>query len=144
MPQTAKPDVAVVGAGYIGAVLSAVLADSGASVRAVDIDEDVVRAYNAGRSPVREPGLEELIGETVRAGRLVATTDPSVVADADVVLLTVGTPLKDDGTADMSHIQAAVASIAPHVRDGQLVVVKSTVPPFTTERHVAEPLRERA
>lgn len=132
------------GAGYIGAVLSAVLADSGASVRAVDVDEDVVRAYDAGESPVREPGLGQLIGEMVRAGRLAATTDPSVVADADVVLITVGTPLKDDGTADMAHIQAAVASIAPHVRDGQLVIVKSTVPPFTTERHVAGPLRERA
>ena len=69
MPPTAKPDVAVVGAGYIGAVLSAVLADRGAFVRAVDIDDRVIRAYNAGTSPVQEPGLDELIGEVVRAGR---------------------------------------------------------------------------
>ena len=136
--------VAVIGAGYIGSVLSAVLAENGCEVVAVDIDTDIVRAINNGRGPVNEPGLDQLISKVVSAGRLVATSDMSVAADADVVLITVGTPLDDNYQADTSGIDSVVRKLGPFLKDGQLVIVKSTVPPFTTERHVDAPLKEFA
>ena len=135
--------VAVIGAGYIGAVLSAVLADRGTFVTAIDINPEIIKAYQQGRSPVREPGLDDLINKVVTNGTLTATTDFSFVNNADVILITVGTPLMEDGTADKGAINNAISSILPYVKDGQLIIVKSTVPPFTTEENVALPLQKK-
>jgi len=136
--------IAVVGAGYIGAVLSAVLADKGFSVTAIDVNSKLIEIYNKGWSPFKEPGLEELIKKVVSEGYLTASTDISRISDADVILITVGTPLSKDGSADKSAIKSAVNSMKPFIKDDQLIILKSTVPPFTTENDVAKPLRKYA
>ena len=130
--------------GYIGAVLSAVLADKGFSVTAIDVNNKLIEIYNRGNSPFKEPGLEELIKKVVSEGTLTASTDMSKISDADVILITVGTPLSEDGSADKSAIKSAVNSMKPFIKDGQLIILKSTVPPFTTENDVAKPLRKFA
>ena len=98
--------VAVVGFGYIGSVIGAVLASRGLTVRGIDMNADLVAAVNDGKCPLPEPGLEELIADGVAKGRLSASTDVAHVAGADVIIVTVGTPLSDDFDADLSHIRA--------------------------------------
>ncbi|MBD9374411.1 nucleotide sugar dehydrogenase [Rhizobium sp. ARZ01] len=136
--------VAVVGSGFIGSTIASVLASRGCDVDAIDVNERLIAAFLRGDHPIKEPGLGELSDEQMACGRLRFSCDFSRVANADVILLTVGTPLADDFTPNVSHIRSAIESIAPHVRDNQLVMVKSTVPPGTTRTLVAEPLRQAA
>lgn len=136
--------VAVVGFGYIGAVIGAVLADRGYQVVGIDTHERVLAKVRRGEAPVPEPGLAELISSAVTAGRLHVTDDPVAVSDCDTILIAVGTPLTATGDADTSQIATAAASIAPYLRDGQLVVLKSTVPPSTTAEKVTPILRAHA
>ena len=131
MPESA-PDVAVIGFGYIGSVIAAVLAERGFSVVGIDTNARMIEAVKAGRCPIPEPGLDELVGKGVASGRLTASTDPAAARGARAVLITVGTPLSDEYTADLAHIRAACASVAPYLHDGQIVMIKSTVPPGTT------------
>lgn len=136
--------IVIIGAGYIGAVLSGVISDNGFDIEVIDIDPKIIGTYKSGSSPVYEPGLNELIKKSVKSGRLKASTDISVISKADVILMTVGTPLKKDGTADKNAIYKVVDDMKSYVRDGQLILLKSTVPPCTTEEDVAIPLREYA
>lgn len=138
------PNVAVVGSGYIGSVIAAVLASRGCAVSAIDVNERLIAAFGRGECPIKEPGLAELIAEGAAAGRLRFTTSFEAIAGADVVLLTVGTPLGDDFSPDLSHVEAAADAIAAHVRDGQTVMVKSTVPPGVTRDVVSARLRRSA
>ena len=131
------PGVAVVGFGYIGTVIGAVLADRGWQVSGIDVRAQVVDEINAGRTThVREPHIDRLLAVNVEAGRLRATTDFSVLRDNDIVIVTVGTPLGPDFEPIVDDIESAAKSVAQHLRRGHLVVLKSTVPPFTTERLV--------
>ena len=75
---------------------------------------------------------------------MIGTTDISSISDPDVILLTVGTPLSDDGSIDKKALQAAIKNISPYVKDDQLIIVKSTVSPYSTENEVAKPLRKNA
>lgn len=85
-----------------------------------------------------------MIKKNVSKNRLTGTTDISSIRNSDVILLTVGTRLSDDGSIDKQALRAAVNSISPHVKDDQLVIVKSTVSPYSTENEVAKPLRKNA
>ncbi len=126
--------IAVVGFGYIGTVIGAVLADCGWQVTGVDVRQESVDEINAGHTThVREPHLDELIAANVEAGRLRATTDFSVIGDNDIVIVTVGTPLGPDFDPIVDDIEAAAKSVAQHLHKGHLVVLKSTVPPNTTD-----------
>lgn len=136
--------VCVVGSGYIGSVIAAVLASRGCDVTAIDINERLIAAFNAGEAPIAEPGLQVLVAEGLTSGRLRFGTDFAAVAEAEVILVTVGTPLADDYSADLSHVRATAEMLRPHVRDGQLIMLKSTVPPGTTREVFADPLRETA
>ncbi len=135
------PAVGVLGAGYIGAVLAGELADRGARVTAVDVSPARIDSINRGLAPVPEPGLDDLISSGVRAGRLRGATDIAELAECSTILLTVGTPLGQDDTADLSHLRAACEELATVIADGTLVLVKSTVPPGTTTNVVAPLLR---
>ena len=126
------PDVAVIGFGYIGSVIAAVLAERGYSVVGIDTNAAMIAEIAAGRCPIPEPGLADLVARGVAAGRLTAATDPAAAKGARAVLITVGTPLSEDFTADLGHIRAACAGVAPYLSDGQIVMIKSTVPPGTT------------
>ncbi|MFI2652168.1 nucleotide sugar dehydrogenase [Micromonospora fulviviridis] len=136
-----QPTVAVVGMGYVGSCLAAALAGRGVPVVGIDTDAVLVDTLNAGSTPLKEPGLAELLAAGVRSGLLRATTDPSAVTDADVVFLTVATPVRPDGSLADEYLRAACISLAEVLRRGQLVVLKSTVPPGTT-RTLVRPLLE--
>ena len=125
-------EIAVVGFGYIGSVIAAVLASRGHSVVGIDTNQALIAELREGRCPIPEPGLAELVAAGVASGRLTVSSDPAAAAGARAVLITVGTPLSEDFTADLSHIRAACAGLAPHLADGQIVMIKSTVPPGTT------------
>ncbi len=119
----------VIGSGWVGLVTGACLAETGNHVTAADVDAEKVRRLNAGECPIFEPGLQELIRANLAAGRLSFTTSTAeAVADASVVFLTVGTPPLPDGSSDLSHIFSAARDAAVSLRDGAVVVVKSTVP----------------
>jgi nucleotide sugar dehydrogenase len=122
--------VAVVGAGKMGLPLCAQFADHGWRVIAVDVNQAVVESINAGRSHVaEEPGLAELVESAHAAGRLRATTDgASAARDADVVVLIVPVMLDDEQQPDYRYMDAAVASIAPGVHSGSLVIFETTLP----------------
>ena len=124
--------VAIIGFGYIGCVIGAVLASRGMKVTGIDSNQQILDYIIRGRSPVNEPGLEALIGDAVQSGNLAVNPEMSAAMECDVVLITVGTPLSDKGEADLSQLETALYELAPFVKDGQLVILKSTVPPGTT------------
>jgi UDP-N-acetyl-D-mannosaminuronic acid dehydrogenase len=137
-------NIAVVGFGVIGSAIGAVLAECGNHVVGIDTNGELIAALRRGDYPATEPGLAALTAAQVAQGRLRFSPDVRDVADADVIVLTVGTPIDGEMNADLSAIRAACENIAPHIREGQLIVVKSTVPPGTTRNVVARILRERA
>jgi UDP-N-acetyl-D-glucosamine dehydrogenase len=126
-----KRDVAVIGAGYVGLPLAARFAEVGRSVVCVDPDADRVAQLNAGESYIGDVDSEEL-GRYVAAGLLAASTDPAVVAEADAILICVPTPLTKNREPDLSIVMAATRAVAPHLREGHLVVLESTTYPGTT------------
>ena len=122
--------IAMIGAGYVGLVSGACLADFGHTVVCIDRDPDKIASLNAGRMPIYEPGLDVLVAENVRQGRLAfRATMRDAVAEADAVFIAVGTPSRrGDGFADLSYVYAAARSIARALRGFTVVVTKSTVP----------------
>jgi UDPglucose 6-dehydrogenase len=127
--------VTVVGAGYVGLVTAACLADVGNDVLCFDSDESRIQTLDAGRVPIYEPGLEQIIARNVDALRLRFTSDPRLAAFHGVVqFIAVGTPPDEDGSADIQHVLAAAESIATHMEDFRVVVEKSTVPVGTADR----------
>lgn len=134
--------VAVVGLGFVGSCLAAVLADRGLNVVGIDVDPRLIAELESGYCRFREDELGDLLAGAIAAGRLRVTTDYSAAGAADVVLIAVGTPVRDDGTLAADQLSAACAQLSRHLREGQLIVLKSTVPPGTT-RSLVLPLLER-
>jgi nucleotide sugar dehydrogenase len=137
-----RSGIAVVGFGYIGTVIGAVLADRGWPVTGIDVRQDVVDEINLGKTTVPEPGLGELVSNNVRVGRLRATTDFSALTDNDFVIVTVGTPLGADYEPIVDDITSAARAVGTHLQSGHVVILKSTVPPDTTENLVQPILEE--
>jgi len=131
--------LSVVGCGYLGATHAACMSSLGFRVIGVDTDAAKVALLQSGKLPFYEPGLETLLAQEMKTGRLSFTTDFSAVAGADVHFVCVGTPQSKDGlAADLSYVKAAVAAIAPFLKAGSLVVGKSTVPVGTAQALRAE------
>ena len=106
----------------------------GFTVVGVDTDPEKVALLQSGKLPFYEPGLDTLLAQEMKTGRLSFTTDFSAVKDADVHFVCVGTPQSKNGlAADLTYVKSAVAAIAPHLKDGALVVGKSTVPVGTAQ-----------
>ena len=122
--------VTMIGTGYVGLVSGACFADFGHEVVCVDKDESKISRLNAGEIPIFEPGLEALVAENVKAGRLSFSLDLSgSVPDADAVFIAVGTPSRrGDGFADLSFVHQAAKEIASALSNYTVVVTKSTVP----------------
>lgn len=137
-------EVVVIGSGYVG-ITVACLADFGHNVTILGKQKDKADLINRGVSPIYEPGMEEVLQRNIREDRLKATIEYSVVKNADVVFICVGTPSKEDGSIDLSQIEACTKSIAEQLKDSdkyKVIVVKSTVLPKTTESFVI-PLLEK-
>ena len=127
-------DVSIVGSGYVGTTVAACLADLGHDIVNVDIDESVVDAINRGETPIHEPGLDALVS-AYGGSRLRATTDYAAVAGTELTVLALPTPSNDDGSIDLSAMEAGARSVGEALagKEGyHLVVVKSTVVPGTT------------
>jgi UDPglucose 6-dehydrogenase len=127
--------IAVVGTGYVGLVLGACLAENGNTVECVDKDESKIRMLKAGRMPIYEPGLEELVVRNGREERLTFTTDlPAAVRAADIVFIAVGTPQGEDGAADLQHVLGVAREVGRAMNKYTVVVDKSTVPVGTAPK----------
>ena len=121
--------VAVIGAGYVGLPTAATLAHFGHSVVLAEREPGRLASLRAGRMPIVEVGLDDLVAESVGAGRLTFTdTAVDAVAGAEFVFLCVATPQSADGSADLSYVETAAKEIGPHLESGAIVVNKSTVP----------------
>ncbi|RZM32529.1 MAG: UDP-glucose/GDP-mannose dehydrogenase family protein, partial [Sphingomonas sp.] len=136
--------ITMIGSGYVGLVSGACFSDFGHDVVCVDKDQGKIAALEAGRMPIFEPGLDQLVATNVAAGRLSFTTDlAAAVAGADAIFIAVGTPSRrGDGHADLSYVFAATEEIAAAVTGPTVVVTKSTVPVGTGDR-VEQILREK-
>jgi len=134
--------ITMIGSGYVGLVSGACFSEFGIDVTCVDKDKDKIDKLNAGRIPIFEPGLEQLVESNVGAGRLSFTTDlPSSVATADAVFIAVGTPTRrGDGHADLTYVYGAAEEIASALDGYTVIVTKSTVP-VGTGREVADIIR---
>ena len=121
--------VLVIGVGYVGLVSGACLADVGNYVTCVDIDEKKITELSEGKIPIHETGLEEIIATNLLTKRLVFTNSVERgIHGAEVIVIAVGTPQKEDGSADLAHVLAAARSIAQWIENYVVVVTKSTVP----------------
>src|SRR5579863_3251430 len=136
--------IAMIGSGYVGLVSGACFSEFGVEVVCVDKDLAKIDALRKGRMPIFEPGLEQMVAENVRAGRLSFSSDlPSAVRGADAVFIAVGTPSRrGDGHADLTFVYGAAGEIAEAISNYTVVVTKSTVP-VGTSREVARIIREK-
>ncbi len=127
-------NICVVGTGYVGLVTGAVFADLGNEVVCVDNQPAKVEDLRAGRMPIYEPGLEEMVARNVGDGRLSFSTDlPAAIRRSVIVFVTVGTPPKEDGQSDLSAVEQVAAVIGRSMERYTVVVNKSTVPVGTGE-----------
>jgi UDPglucose 6-dehydrogenase len=127
-------NICVVGTGYVGLVTGAVFADLGNDVVCVDKVRAKIDSLKAGRMPIYEPGLEEMVARNVEDGRLSFTTElPAAVRQSDVIFIAVGTPPRETGETDLSHVEAVAAEIGRAMDRYKVIVNKSTSPVGTGE-----------
>ncbi len=126
-----KPTVVMMGLGYIGLPTAALIASKGMNVTGVDISENVVNTINEGKIHIVEPDLDGLVHYVVKEGLLKATTK---AVEADVYLIAVPTPFKENNVPDLSYVESAVNSLIPTLKKGALVILESTSPVGTTHK----------
>lgn len=131
--------IAVFGAGYVGLVAGTCFAESGNDVTLVDVDQGRVERLRDGIVPIYEPGLEELTKRNVAEDRLTFTTNgPEAVRQAEVIFIAVGTPMGDDGEADLRYVMDVAKTVGENLDAYKVIVDKSTVPVGTADRVRAE------
>lgn len=128
--------IAIVGTGYVGLVSGTCFSEIGNDVTCIDVNTDKIIKLEHGEIPIYEPGLQEMVTRNVKEGRLHFTTDYSVVGDAEIYFIAVGTPPMEDGSADVSYVLDAAKTIAKTRTSTEnfIVVDKSTVPVGTAEK----------
>jgi UDPglucose 6-dehydrogenase len=127
--------ISVIGTGYVGLVSGTCFAQMGNTVTCVDIDEAKIERLKQGIIPIYEPGLEEMVLENYKHKTLHFTTDiESAIANSKISFIAVGTPMGEDGSADLQYVLAVAKSIGQHMQDYMVVVDKSTVPVGTADK----------
>ena len=127
-------NISIIGAGYVGLVTGACFADLGNNVICADNDQEKIDILNSGKVPIFEPGLKETISKNFKNSRLEFTTDIKyAVSSSDIIFICVGTPPKNDGSADLTGIEKVSRVIAENLEEYKLIVEKSTVPVETGE-----------
>ena len=130
-----KPEIAIIGAGYVGVPLAQVFADAGRRVVLVDVQQSRVDRLNSGDSYI-EDVQSDVLGKLVDAGLISATTDYDILREVDAILIALPTPLSRQREPDLSIVLNAVGQIAPRLRKGHLVVLESTTYPGTTREEI--------
>jgi dTDP-alpha-D-glucose dehydrogenase len=136
------PNVAIIGFGYVGSTIAAVLTGCGLHVTGIDVDDLLIEEIRAGQCRFSEPGLPEALLHAREAGRLSVSTNHQEAREADVIIITVGTPIDHNRAIVTKYLKTVCQSIAPILRRGQLVILKSTVAPGTTNGLVRELLEQ--
>jgi UDPglucose 6-dehydrogenase len=135
--------IAVVGTGYVGLVVGACLAENGNTVICIDKDESKIATLEAGKMPIYEPGLEEMVRRNRAEERLTFVTDlPAAVGASEIVFVAVGTPQNEDGSADLQHVLGVARDVGRAMTHYTVVVDKSTVPVGTARKVRATIARE--
>lgn len=139
--RTAK--VVVFGLGHVGLAKAAIIAEASFHVTGVDVNSQIIEAVSMQNIGMNEPGLNELIRQTTKSGHFRATLNGSAAAkEADIIIICVPTPIKEDKTPDLSYIEYTCKTIAHNLGEGKLVIVESTLPPRTTKTFIAPILEE--
>ena len=127
--------IAIVGTGYVGLVSGTCFAETGTDVTCIDNDAIKISQIQAGKMPIYEPGLAEMVARNVKAGRLHFTTSlQEVIDDVEVVFCAVGTPADEDGSADLKYVLEVAKTVGEHINHYTLLVTKSTVPVGTAQK----------
>lgn len=126
-----NPEVVIIGLGYIGLPTAALIASNNIKVYGVDIDVEVVKTINRGDIHIVEPKLDTAVRSNVQKGRLIASNKP---IESNTFVIAVPTPFKGENEPDISYVQAAIKSIAPCLKHGNLLIIESTSPVGTTEK----------
>ncbi len=127
--------VAVVGSGYVGLVSGTCFSEMGNQITCVDIDEQKIKKLNNGVIPIYEPGLETMILRNIENQNIIFTTSlDEAISDAEIVFIAVGTPMGDDGSADLQYVLAVAKEIGQKMQSELIVVDKSTVPVGTADK----------
>lgn len=128
-------NISIVGSGYVGLVTGACLAETGANVSCVDVDEKKIKVLSKGNIPIWEPGLEDIVKRNIAKKRLSFTTSlKESIQDAEVIFIAVGTPPDDDGSADLKQVLSVAKEIGVYLDHYAVVVTKSTVPVGTSKK----------
>jgi UDP-N-acetyl-D-mannosaminuronic acid dehydrogenase len=128
-------DVVVIGGGgHVGLPLAIMLSSRGVKTAIYDISKIAVEGINEGKMPFWEPGAEKLLQESLRAKTLIATADPSVTGETDSLIVVIGTPVDEHLNPDPQAITLALERCRPHLRDGQLLILRSTIYPGVTRQ----------
>ncbi|MFZ4404242.1 MAG: UDP-glucose dehydrogenase family protein [Pseudobdellovibrionaceae bacterium] len=127
--------ISVFGTGYVGLVTGVTFAEMGNTVTCADIDENKIAKLKSGKSPIYEPGLDDLLASNIKSQRISFTTDVvQAVNSADILFIAVGTPPNEDGSADLQYVLQVAENIATNMTSYKLVVTKSTVPVGTYQK----------
>ncbi len=127
--------ISVIGTGYVGLVVGTCYAESGNKVICVDIDEEKVKMLQKGKSPIFEPGLEELLKSNIHEGRITFTTNiEQAIKSSEVIFLALPTPQSEDGSADLKHVLDVARQIGRCMNGYKIIVNKSTVPVGTADK----------
>ena len=128
-------NISIFGTGYVGLVTGACLAEVGHQVLCMDVDEGKIAGLRNGRIPIHEPGLEPLVQENLKLGTLRFTTDAAEAVNfGEVLVIAVGTPPDEDGSADLSHVVEVATNIGRHMAADRTIITKSTVPVGTSDQ----------
>ena len=135
--------ITIIGTGYVGLVSGAGLADIGNKVICADIAKEKIAALKLGIIPIYEPELDDLVSRNVKAGRLSFTDNvDDAILDADIIFIAVGTPMGDDGSADLAAVKSVTQAVATHMNKYKVICTKSTVP-VGTGKWIRQLLREQ-